>query len=455
LSLLGAFAAGCASGRSLPAGPALVHALDPPSPWSAPVDAQRPVEARLPVDVPLTRKVFPSSGLSYNDAALAALALNPRLRAIRAQRGVAHAQIVQAGILPNPEFGGSLDIPTDGSLAGTGKGYSAWLAWAITPLISRHAAVSAERKNLSAVELDIAWQEWQVVQAARLGVVRLAELQLLLSIARETAAALEAKVAAIQGAVKTGDATVLELSSAQSTLQAASLEVLQLVQAQRVTRLAWLRAIGVPPTSYLDVSAKPGLPDYRTLPDLQALLDALPEHRFDLVGLRKGYDAQDARVRAAALNGFPPVTVGINRAVDTGKVGTVGFAVTIGLPVLDRNQGNRKLAAATREQLQGAYLSRVQQARSEVATAYANLRSVQEQLALVRASVPTLEELVTVSEQMVGGGNVNIVNLYDLKLRLLNAQLLAERLHQNELELGVALELAACVSLGSIVEEIP
>src|ERR1700685_3966759 len=45
--------------------------------------------------------------LSIEDVALLAVQNNSDLRAARAQRGVAQAQILEAGILPNPVLGGT------------------------------------------------------------------------------------------------------------------------------------------------------------------------------------------------------------------------------------------------------------------------------------------------------------------------------------------------------------
>ena len=48
-------------------------------------------------------------GFTPDEVALMAVIASPKLRALRDQRGVAAAQVVQAGLLPNPQLGYSLD----------------------------------------------------------------------------------------------------------------------------------------------------------------------------------------------------------------------------------------------------------------------------------------------------------------------------------------------------------
>jgi hypothetical protein len=107
-------------------------------------------------------------GLSPQKAAVLAVLANPTLRAARDKRGIAAAQLLQAGILPNPGLLASLDVPTGGDTEGTVNAYSLGLTYEVIPLITREAQVDAARAQAAAVDLDIAWQEWQVAESAKL-----------------------------------------------------------------------------------------------------------------------------------------------------------------------------------------------------------------------------------------------------------------------------------------------
>src|SRR5205809_7951894 len=124
-------------------------------------------------------------GIGPDDAATIALYSNPALRAIRDRRGLAAAQLVQAGILPNPVVSYSRDYVTGGNTAGTTTGYSFSAGWEFSPLVPFLPKQTAARKNLASVDLDIAWQEWQIAENARTGIYRVLGLDAQTRQARE------------------------------------------------------------------------------------------------------------------------------------------------------------------------------------------------------------------------------------------------------------------------------
>src|SRR6202007_933344 len=83
------------------------------------------------------------SGLGPDQAAILAVILSPKLRADRDRRGVAVAQLIQAGILPNPQLGYTRDFVAGGNTAGTVSAYGFSGSWDISALISHSAKVEA------------------------------------------------------------------------------------------------------------------------------------------------------------------------------------------------------------------------------------------------------------------------------------------------------------------------
>ena len=144
------------------------------------------------------------NGLSPDEAAILAVIVNPKLRALRDRKGIAQAQLLQAGILPNPQFSYSLDIPMAGATAGTVKAYGLGLNYDIVSLLTRNAKVGAARNQAAAVDLDVAWQEWQAAQGARLHLYRLAILNRQLAVAREEEKGLQENVATLKRGLEPG-----------------------------------------------------------------------------------------------------------------------------------------------------------------------------------------------------------------------------------------------------------
>jgi hypothetical protein len=77
-----------------------------------------------------------------------AVIVNPRLRAIRDQRGLASAQLLQAGILPNPQLSYSLAFPSGANPGKLVNAYGLGMSWEITSLIARSAKINAAKAQV-------------------------------------------------------------------------------------------------------------------------------------------------------------------------------------------------------------------------------------------------------------------------------------------------------------------
>ena len=102
-------------------------------------------EIRHPILKPIEFDI--RNGLSPDEAAILAVIANPKLRATRDQRNLAAAQLLQAGILPNPQFSYSLNPPTGGATQGTVNAFNYGLSWEITSTISRNAKIAAAKSE--------------------------------------------------------------------------------------------------------------------------------------------------------------------------------------------------------------------------------------------------------------------------------------------------------------------
>src|SRR5882724_2816932 len=87
---------------------------------------------------PLLRplQLKPSEGLSPDEAAIMAVLVNPALRSERDRRNIAQAELLQAGILPNPQLSYNYDWVTGGNTLDTVNAYGLSLNWEITSLIT-------------------------------------------------------------------------------------------------------------------------------------------------------------------------------------------------------------------------------------------------------------------------------------------------------------------------------
>jgi outer membrane protein TolC len=336
-----------------------------------------------------------SDGLSMDEAAILAVVANPRLRAERDRRGVASAQLLAAGILPNPELSASFETPVGGETAGTVPGWALGLGWDLSALLTRGARVDAARAHGRQVDLDVAWKEWQVAEGARLHLVRLALAERSVAEAGRARRLRAETLRAARRAVDLGVATSADLAAASDALERARAAFFEALSSRDAERVELDRALGLPAERRVPIEGGARSPIAELLsapvPPAAELTAGLEAHRLDLVALRAGYQSQEARLRAAVRSRFPAIRIGLEATRDPENVETAGAGVTIGLPIFDRGQGRIAVEQATRRQLFDEYAGRLFEARSEVARIEAEIGPLGREIAAAGAALRPLE----------------------------------------------------------------
>jgi outer membrane protein TolC len=434
-----ALSSGCSSYQPRPINAASVEqALTPP-----PLESVKVAAARL--KHPLVQPVIidGTGGFSPDEIAVMAVVISPELRALRDQRGVAEAQVVQAGILPNPQLAYAYDQPHGNANPTLVPAKSLGLSWDLSALLTHRAQLSSARAQARSVDLSIAWQEWQAAQAARLHAFRILSLNERLPFAREVETSLADSLAATRQAVALGYKTLPDLSMATASWTEAQNGRLELEQQQAEEYAELGLQLGLPAGEKVPLKAGPAFPE---LPadagEAAALIAGLEDRRLDLVALRYGYESQEANLRAAVWAQFPKIGLSINRAQDTTPVKTRGYGVTADIPLFDRNQGQIAIARATRQQLFDEYVSRVAEARSQVGQILGQLDVVRGQLRTVEESLPELDRMNQAFDRARRSHNADWVAARDAQGALAGRQIERSQLRQQAIELSVALEIA-------------
>ena len=396
-----------------------------------------------PLLPPLTIDI--NDGLSPDEAAVIAILANPILRAIRDRRALADAQLLQAGLLPSPQLSASLEPVTGGVTADTFTGYSYGVSWDLNALITRRAKLDSVQASRSAVELDVAWQEWQVAQAAKLAAYSLLSLQEQMALSQQMKNRLAENLAVVRKAVQAGLMTELDLSAAENAGNQAQANLADLQKQLRQQRLVFNQALGLPPQTAIPLQQGIALPSHVEFPAEQDILSGLDQRRLDLMALRKGYESQEATVRVAILEQFPKINIGLSSARDTSNVITMPFSVSVDLPIFDRNQAAIAQERATRQQLYDEYIHRIFEARSEIAKLIANADSIEEQLRVAEAAVPTLQRLVDTYRLALDRGQADVLSYYTAWNNLTAKRLEIVALKQQLIETQIAFEIAAGV----------
>ncbi len=398
-------------------------------------------DIRHPILKPLEFDMI--NGLSPDEAAVLAVLASPKLRAIRDQKGIAAAQLLQAGVLPNPQLSYGLDFPTGGTTQGTVNAFNLGVTWEITSLISRSAKRAAAQADAASVDLDTGWQEWQAAEGAKLQVYHLYFFDQQLAIARQEEKDLSENLARVKRGAQLGLVTVVDLAAAEAAAQKMRTTVLTTEQQREHERLALNESLGFSGNDSIPLEQNVASPAVEELPSAEALTDGLEERRLDLLALKSGYRSEEEKLRAAVLEQFPKIGIGFTHAGDTSNVITTGFGVTIDLPLFDRNQGAIAVEKATRAKLYDEYVARLFEARGEIARAIADINSVKRQIDAAETSIPILQNVVESYRRALLQGNADVLTYYNARADLIARRMELFDLRRQLAELDIALEIAS------------
>lgn len=288
---------------------------------------------------------------------------NLKLVAARYELNAVRADIIAAGLLPNPTLSLNAGFHVHGVSDSADQQYAVMLSQSL-PLWGRVGAnKDAAKLAASATEKQFAADTWQLLsdlRAAYLG-LQLAEARRQVLAAglgdlQHVQGVLEARTAA--GANPQYDRLRLEVE--RGSLRARVAQVELDVEDARAALAASIG--GAPEVEELDARDALGEPAADTR-DLPTLVRFALEHRQEIAATRLETGAAEARLRAARKRYIPEPELGIGYARSTNipgapagsSGGTLLAAATIPLPVFDRGQGtiDRQVelgaAARTRE----------------------------------------------------------------------------------------------------------
>lgn len=404
---------------------------------------------------PALRATLPRLGIAapqgsgpYPVDAIVALALenNPSLRAIRARRGVAQAQLLQSGILPNPSLSGAILPLLSG--AGSVTGWNIGLAQDIKSLITYRTRRRESGFAARQADADILWQEWQVAGQARQIASALIAGERSRSSYQAAFDLFARRNEVINRALNAGNATLIMAAPTRVALQTARASLNALDQRQLVFRHQLNALLGFVPD--LVVPLARDLPTLHFEPDTaRTNLASIADRRPDLLALRLGYAAQDQNVRAQILSQFPDLVLGAGAASDNSRVINGGPQATIGLPIFNRNQGRIALSQATRIQLNVEYAARLTTVVSEVGALISEYDQLTRQLEVVRRDLPAARLAADRASRAFGSSNLDERSFVEL---VTNRFAKEQEITQLELALGdrrAALETLLGIGLPS------
>jgi outer membrane protein, heavy metal efflux system len=359
------------------------HAKPLSSAEPAPDSASKLVVDAASMPLPRLRehRFDPSDGLDATEVAMLAVANNPDLRLSRDDLGIQRAQAFAAGLLPDPQLSFGRDYPISPApdlVTATTTG----ITQDISALLLRSSTARATRLDTRKIGLDQLWAEWQTVAQSRVLFDQTRSDEKLLGGLRQLLPDYDRLQQSIHSALSAGN---LSADVAAGPLLAAADLKRQIADVAQRLNQEWhsLRLLlGLNEHAQLRLVDDPTVTEDESIvpADIDQRLAALPERRPDLLALRRGYEAQESRLRLAVLKQFPAITLGFNYATDTSNITTRGFSVGLSLPLFDRGRGPIAVESATRQRLFDEYQARLATTRSDVDRIRTDLPNIARQL---------------------------------------------------------------------------
>jgi outer membrane protein TolC len=353
--------------------------------------------------------------LSVYDVAVLAVENNPDLVAARFQRGVARAQVLEAGLLPNPSISASYmfllnPMPAGGVLF---DAVAATVTQDIQKTITMKGRLRAAQAAALQVDATVLWEEWQLIGKTRLLVFDLVQGEKVRRVLVEYRDVLRSRFEHGRAGLTDNLSTLATVAPDLAAFSDARKAVNDIERDQESRRHDLNALLGLSPEVVLPLKSQLQVLQIDAKAVMRSLED-LADRRPDLIALQLGYRSQDEKFRGTIVGQFPALTFGPSYSRDTSDVRSFGPQLTMDLPIFDRNQGNVAIEKSTRAQLRAEFDARLSAAHSEVLASLATQRLIARQLDQERAELPVLKGFADQAESAMKNQNIDERSFVDL-----------------------------------------
>jgi len=310
--------------------------------------------------------------LSADDAVRIAILNNGSLQAAFAELGIAEADLVQSGRVPNPRF-------TIRRSSGEGlNDVEETVTVSVLALLTAPYVHGIEKRRFAAVQASCAADIVQVAARARQAYVFALAARDTTNYRREVAAAAETGAELARRMREAGNWTPLDEARERSFHAEAELELDHARLAESLAREDLIESLGVDiEPDKLQLAAR--LPDVPPSIEELALVErAALDERIDLKAMRANLDALAEDLHLTRATRFVNVLDAGPTRVQQGPSSApyeTGFEVTLEVPIFDTGAPRVRKAEARYAQALARFGQAALEARAEVRKAYARLRA--------------------------------------------------------------------------------
>lgn len=385
-----------------------------------------------------SRAIDLSDGLDVLEASAVAIHLNPTIRAARAEVGVTRAQLVEAGLLPDPVVGWDAmnvvaDFTTDGKSSANSYVAGVSVAWDVPRPGEIDAREGVARAQVRGSLAQVLRAEWELVRDVHRAFVRLAAAQANLAVNAELVAVTSTTIDYFESARVAGTATAVQSRLASVERDRVRSDRIRLEQEEVAARLDLLGLLGLPPDTPL-VLQDPSTALDPVIPaalDVRSFMLDATTRRPDLRELAAQYERAEESLRLEVAQQFPQLTIGSGLAVQ------LPFFSRFNQPAIETARRERTVAA---ERLRAA----VHEARLQVHRAHATVQRAEAQVAFNQNELgPGLEELMRLTRVTLEAGEVTPLELLTVQGQTIAARTEFLAARQRRAEAWIDLQAAS------------
>lgn len=370
-----------------------------------------------PGTVSMPAGVLMEDGLSEDEAVTLALWNNALFQETLADLGLSRADLVQAGVLPNPTF--SMLIPVGAKPLELTAKYPLDILWL------RPRRVAAANLDYDRTVQRLVQSGLDLIRDVRVAFADLSLADQRLKLAGETLS-LNQRIAELsQARLKAGDASELEAGNATVDVLQAQEQVARLRQDARISRERMRTLLGLGPEHWTTRIVDAPLPP-RAEPEVNLLVTNALAARPDLKAAEIGLEAAGKRIGLARAEVFT-LAAGINsKEVGSGSSQEFlsGPTLDLTVPILNQNQGGIAQAQAKLEKAARQYYTVRDRIVLEVRESHTRLAQARESHELWRGKIlPPLEESVRQAGKAYEAGNVSYLFVLETSRKLHDARL--------------------------------
>ncbi|MBK7997415.1 MAG: TolC family protein [Verrucomicrobia bacterium] len=369
-----------------------------------------------PGEVVWPAAVSPDDGLSEDEAVTLALWNNAAFQETLVDLGLSRADLLQAGMLPNPTLSMLIPVGTK-PLEMTAK-YPFEILW-LRPKRIAAAKLDYERTAQRLVQGGL-----DLIRDVRLAFAEVTLADERLKLVSETLS-LNSRIAELaQARLRAGDASELEAGQAKiDTLQTRE-QVTRARQDAGLARERLRHLVGLSLGQWTGTTT-PSSPPPRLERPAELLLTNALTARPDLRAVEIGLEAAGKRIGLAHAEAFT-LAAGINgKDVGSGasKEFLVGPTLDFAVPILNQNQGGVAQARAKFEKAARQYNTVRDRIALEVRESHARMAQAQESLDQWQQRIlPPLEDAARQAEKAFSAGNVTYLFVLDNNRKLFDAR---------------------------------